>query len=356
MLAEITALDAPSGDGERLAAPAALLERWLKPVADRTLRHETGAGPVLEAEVAGQGPEALLLCHYDTVWPAGTAAARPFEVRDGVAYGPGVLDMRSGMLAALCALRMLRDLDALTRPVRLLLTPDEESGSAASRGLIESSAARAGIVLVPEPSLPGGALKTARKGWVVYRLQVRGRAAHAGLEPERGVSAIEELVDRLVEVRGLADPSGATTLNCGELAAPNPPNVVSDSAAATIDVRFPDAVEEARVRRGFAELTARREGATLAVEELHSRPPMERTAAIADAAARARSLAALLDMDLGEGSAGGVSDANLAAGAGVAVLDGLGPEGAGAHAIDEHVSIDSMMGRAALMALLTEKL
>jgi len=366
MLGEITGLDAPSGDAQSLAAPAALLEGWVERVAGRTIRHETAAGPAIEMEIdapaspnAGAGRargEALVLCHYDTVWPIGTAEARPFRVTDGVARGPGVLDMRGGMVAVLGAIRALREAGALDRPVRMLLTPDEESGSAASRSLIESRAGGAEIVLVPEPALPGGALKTARKGWIVFGLTVTGRAAHAGLEPERGVSAIDELVDLLLEVRKLGDPHAGTTLNCGELAAPNPANVVSDRAQVTIDVRVPNAPEESRVRAGFACLSARREGATLRVRELHGRPPMERTPEIAAAASRARSLASLLGLDLAEGAAGGVSDANLAAATGVPVLDGLGPEGGGAHAIDEHVSIDSLLQRAALIALLIAEL
>lgn len=381
MLEQLTGKDAPSGDRERLSAPAELLEGWLTPIADRLVRHETQAGPVIEAEIDGAprpqalatadideraaAPEALhgaaasetlLLCHYDTVWPHGTAQARPFLVRDGIAYGPGVLDMRGGIVAALGALSMLRDAGALTRPLRLLITPDEESGSAASRSLIESRASRASIVLVPEPSLPGGALKTARKGWIVFRIEVAGRAAHAGLEPERGVSAIDELIDALREVRDLADPIAGTTLNCGRLIAANQPNVVADHAEASIDVRVPDASEQSRVRAGFAALTARREGASLFAQELHARPPMERTEAIAAAFASARSLASLIDVDLREGSAGGVSDANIAAGAGVPVLDGLGPEGGGAHAADEHVDVDSIVQRAALIALLVEGL
>lgn len=397
MLEQITALDAPSADADSLSAPADLLARWAAPIADRVIRHGTAAGDVIEIEIdggagdgptadtgagdkpttdtgAGDGPigdgaasdrpagakqgrdEALVLCHYDTVWPLGTVAERPFHIRDGVAHGPGVLDMRGGIVAALGALQMLRDARALRRGARILITPDEESGSAASKQLILDRAASAAVVLVPEPALPRGALKTERKGWIVFRVQARGRAAHAGLEPELGVSAIDELVDRLHDVRRLADPDAGTTLNCGELSAPNPPNVVADFAEATIDVRVPDPTEEARVRRGFAALSAERDGATLTVQEIHCRPPLERTPAIAEAASRARSLARLLGLEIGEGSAGGVSDANLAASTGVPVLDGLGPEGGGAHAVDEHVIVESLLQRTALIALLLAEL
>ena len=357
MLAELTAEDAPSGEPEALGPAAALLESMLGEVSDRVERLPTAAGPLLEAELGpAEGPELLLLCHYDTVWPAGTVAARPFAVEAGVARGPGVLDMRGGIVAVLGALALLGELDALDRPVRLLITPDEETGSEASRAAIAARARRAAVALVPEPALPGGGLKTSRKGWLLCRVLASGRAAHAGLEPERGVSAVDELVDCLVDLRELADPAAGTTVNFGLLSAPNVANMVAERAEATVDFRVADAAEEARVRARLGSLAPRREGAGLTVEELHSRPPLERTPAIVAAAARARELGALQGLDLGEGHAGGVSDANLAAAEGVAVLDGLGPEGGGAHAVDEHVSLDSLVERTALIALLVAAL
>ncbi len=357
MLARLTADDAPSGDPEALEPVAALLESWLGALPARTARHPTPAGPLLEAELGpAEGPEVLLLCHYDTVWPRGTVAARPFRIEDGVARGPGVVDMRGGIVAVLGALGLLGELDALERPVRLLITPDEETGSEASREAIAAAARGAAIVLVPEPALPGGSLKTSRKGWLLYRVTATGRAAHAGLEPERGVSAVEELLDCLLDLRGLADPAAGTTVNYGLLSAPNVANMVADRAEATVDVRVPDGSEEARVRERIAALAPRRQGAWLAVEELHSRPPLERSPAVAAAAEGARELARLQGLELGEGHAGGVSDANLAAAEGVAVLDGLGPEGGGAHAVDEHVVLASLVERTALIALLVAAL
>jgi glutamate carboxypeptidase len=185
---------------------------------------------------------------------------------------------------------------------------------------------------------------------------VRGRAAHAGLEPEAGVSAIDELVDRLTELRALADPTLGTTITPGVISGGSASNVIAERAEAEIDVRVPTAAEEARVRAAFAALRAARPGAELEVTELHSRPALERTPAIAALAERARMLATTLGLELGEGSAGGVSDANLAAAEGVVVLDGIGPEGSGAHAIDERVSIDSLVERTALIALLIAEL
>ncbi|MQA76456.1 MAG: M20/M25/M40 family metallo-hydrolase, partial [Solirubrobacterales bacterium] len=188
-LGEITSLDAPSGDPAALAPVADLLESWLRGLDGRVIRHATMAGPQLEAELgppAKDGEGVLVLCHYDTVWPAGTVAARPFAVEGGVARGPGVLDMRGGIVATLGALEVLAELGVPRRRVRLLLTSDEETGSRASRELIAARAREATIALVPEPAFPGGAMKTARKGWIGYRLRIRGRAAHAGGEPEAG--------------------------------------------------------------------------------------------------------------------------------------------------------------------------
>jgi glutamate carboxypeptidase len=335
----ISSLDAPSSDPATLAPVAELLESWLASLDGRVIRHASAAGPQIEAEF---GPPAaadegvLVLCHYDTVLPAGTVATRPFRVEGEVAHGPGVLDMRGGIVATLAALELLGELGALRRHVRVLLTPDEETGSRASRELIASRAREATIALVPEPALPGGALKTARKGWIIYRLRVRGRAAHAGLEPEAGVSAIDELVDRLIDLRRLADPAVGTTINSGVVRGGSAPNVIAERAEAEIDVRFPDVPEEVRVRDAVAALA--------------------RTPAIAAAAERAGVLGSLLGLELGEGSAGGVSDGNLAAAEGVPVLDGLGPEGGGAHAVDEHVSLPSLVERTALIALLIAEL
>lgn len=353
-LAELTALDAPSGDAAALKRVATLIEPWLVELGARVTHHEGPAGPHLEAELgvaSGEG-ETLVLCHYDTVWPTGTVAARSFRVEDDVAYGPGVVDMRGGIVATLGALAILRDLGVLELPVRVLITADEETGSRTSRELIESRARDARIVLVPEPALAGGDIKTRRKGWISYRLAVTGRAAHAGLEPEAGVSAIHELVDLLVEIRELANPRSGTTINVGRIRGGSGVNVVAESAEAEIDVRVPDAVEERRVRAALAGLRPELPGAELTLEETHSRPPLERTPAIAAAANRARELGALLGLEFGEGEAGGVSDGNIAAAEGVPVLDGLGPEGGGAHAVHEHVNLRSLLERTALIALL----
>jgi glutamate carboxypeptidase len=244
--------------------------------------------------------------------------------------------------------------DRLQRPVQLLFTPDEETGSASSQERIIALGRDAAAVLVPEPPLPGGALKTARKGWATYRLDAVGRPAHAGIEPELGVSAIDELVDALGRVRALADGNGdpATRINIGTIQGGSLPNVVAARASAVIDVRATLPAEQERVDVALTELAPLRRGAELVVTRLHRRPPMERTPAIAASATRARELAALLGQELGEGAVGGTSDANFLAPLGVPVIDGLGPDGQGAHALDEQVIVSSLVERTALIALL----
>jgi glutamate carboxypeptidase len=340
--------DAPSGDPAASAQAVSWLERRLKRFGAHVERHEASTGIVLDARLGpDHGQPLLVLCHYDTVWPAGTARERPAR-RDGdLIYGPGVFDMRGGIVAALGAIELVAPLE---RPLRVLLTPDEETGSTGSRDLILDAARDAALVLVTEPPLDGGALKTSRKGWASYTIAVSGRAAHAGLEPEAGASAIDELVDRLLDVRRLARPERGTTVNAGAIGGGSAANVVADSAWALVDVRAETVAEQERVDSGLAGLRAERDGTTIAVETNVMRPPMERTPAIASAFARAREIAAELGTELRDGAAGGASDGNLVAPLGVAVLDGLGPEGGGAHALDERVRIDSLVARTDLIA------
>jgi glutamate carboxypeptidase len=263
-----------------------------------------------------------------------------------------VLDMRGGLVTVLGAIRALNGLGAVRRPVVILFTADEESGSVSSEGLIKELGARSRAALVAEAALPGGALKTARKGVVGYRLEVAGREAHAGMEPERGVSAVGELIDLLADVEGFARPELGTTVNVGLIGGGTAPNVVAGSAFAEVDVRIATPTEYERIRAGFEALETRRHGARLTVTRTHARPPMERTPAVAAAAGRARELAALLGIELAEGETGGGSDGNLLAPLGVAVVDGVGPEGAGAHGPNEHLLVRSLEERIALVALL----
>ena len=354
LVLRLASVDAPSGAGAQGLAPAAAqLAEVLDSLGGRLSRTPGAQGELLELELGpSSGPPALVLGHYDTVWPAGTAASRPAQLHGaGVIRGPGVFDMRGGIAAAIAALELLGASRLPARAV-MLLTPDEETGSETSKERIVELASGARWVLVLEPPLAGGGLKTARSGWAVYRLEANGKAAHAGLEPERGVSAVDELCDALRVARGLAAPEHGTTVNAGVITGGTAANVVAAEASALLDVRARTHAEQDRVEAGLQALMPVRRGASLGMDRLHMRPAMEHTAAVAAAFEHARAAAALLGIAISEGAAGGTSDANLIAPLGVPLLDGLGPDGGGAHAEDEHLLVDSLVTRTALLALL----
>lgn len=302
-------------------------------------------------------PHALFLAHFDTVWPLGTLARMPFRVEDGRAYGPGAYDMKASLVLLEFALAALRETGGVPpRPVVVLLTSDEEIGSPTSQAVIETEVAGAAYALVPEPPLPDGGLKTARKGVGHFVVEVAGRAAHAGVEPEKGASAIVELAHQVLAITRLADPPAGTTLNVGLIEGGSATNVVAASATARVDVRVTAMAEARRVEQAMAGLAPVLAGTTVRVSGGVNRPPMERTEAIAGLFARARLVGASLGFDLTEGASGGGSDGNITAALGVPTLDGLGTLGDGAHAAYEHVVIDSLPERAALLAALLMEL
>jgi len=316
-------------------------------------RHaRTDAGDHLEF-VVGEGPSPILiLCHHDTVWAAGSLARLPFRVDGDRITGPGCYDMKAGIVQAAFAIAAAR----AGRPIVVLSTSDEEIGSRSSRALIEERARAATAVLVLEPALTGGAIKTARKGVADFRLRIRGRAAHAGVEPEKGVSAIEELAHQILRVKAMADPAKGTTVNIGTVWGGTRSNVVPAEAEATIDVRLATSAEATRVTAALGGLQPVLEGAVVQVEGGMDRPPMERTEGVARLAALAKAVAGEMGFELAEASTGGGSDGNFTAGLGVPTLDGLGPDGGGAHAEDEHLLISSWLQRTELLARLIGRL
>ncbi|WP_298402011.1 M20 family metallopeptidase [uncultured Chloroflexus sp.] len=302
-------------------------------------------------------PPALVLCHYDTVWPAGTVAQRPFTVTADRAFGPGAYDMKASIAMVYAALGGFgRPAPRLRRPVIVLLTSDEEIGSPTSRALIEATAAQAAHVLVIEPPTePDGALKTARKGGGAFRVTITGKAAHAGVEPEKGASAITELAHQILAVNALANPAIGTTVNVGVVGGGTRPNVVPAEAWMEVDVRVWTQAEAARIEAGMAALKPVTSGTQVMVSGNVRRPPMERTPASAALFARAQELGAALGLDIREGSTGGGSDGNFTAALGIPTLDGLGCPGAGAHADHEQISRQGLIDRTALLcALLSE--
>ncbi len=316
-----------------------------------------GSGDHVRIRWDGEGsePPIFLLGHYDTVWAEGTIEKMPFSIRDGVATGPGVFDMKCGLVQGFWAARALREVAGVRRPLVFVCNSDEEVGSPTSRALIEGEARAADTVLVLEPSL-GGALKTARKGVGRYYVNVTGRPSHAGLDPEGGVSAIEELAHLILELHGHTDHESGTTVNVGVVGGGTRYNVVAAEAFAEVDVRAVTVAEAERMDVILSSLKARHEGAEVRVEGGVIWPPMERTEKTAELFAHAKELAAEIGFELKEGLAGGASDGCLCASVGAPTLDGLGAVGGGAHATDEHVVVSSIPKRAALVARLMETL
>jgi len=289
----------------------------------------------------------LILGHTDTVFPAGEAGSRPFRIENNRATGPGVFDMKGGIALIWAALRAS---GPLPRPVTVLLTSDEEVGSPSSRELIEKEAGRAGAVLVLEPSLPGGGLKTSRKGVGRFTIMATGRAAHAGIDPARGINAIEEIACQILELQKMSDPARGTTVNVGVVQGGSRVNVIPAEAAVEIDVRITGNEEAARITKAIRALRPRLAGATLHVRGGINRPPMERTSDTARLFEVARRIGEELGLRIEEGSTGGGSDGNFTAAMGIPTLDGLGPIGDGAHSVEEYVEIAALPERAALIA------
>ena len=357
-------VESPSGDGEGSAAAVTLLaEAAAELEGSVTIERVAAADGYGEHFIlrAFHGPKEertlLLIGHTDTVHPRGALAARPWRETDGRIYAPGVYDMKAACCVALEAIRACGELSLRPRrPVVLLLTCDEESGSFSGRELVEREARRAEYVLVLEPPASGGRAKTARKGTGLFTLEVEGRAAHAGLEPEKGVSAVLEIARQVERVSALARPELGTTVNVGVISGGTHANVVPAAARADIDVRFSTTDEARRLEEAIQGLQPFDERARLRVSGGINRPPMERTGAVAALFEKARRLAASLDIELGEASVGGASDGNFAAACGAAVLDGMGVDGDGAHAEHEHIQLDAVARRAAFLTALVASL
>lgn len=288
----------------------------------------------------------LIVGHHDTVFPLGTTATRPFSVDGDVARGPGVFDMKAGIVQAIHGLSAIRD----SYHVEMLITADEEVGSYASRELIEARARATGAVLVLEPSADGGALKIARKGVGTFTVQIVGRASHAGLEPEKGVNALVELAAQVPKIVAMARPELGTTVTPTVATAGNSENVVPDAAMIKVDVRVVLPEEKDRIEREMSQLKTVVAGATLKVSGSVNRPPMHESAGRKLFGVAEKVAAELGIKNLQGVAVGGGSDGNFTAAIGVPTLDGMGAVGGGAHAVTEHVLVSQMAERAALVA------
>jgi glutamate carboxypeptidase len=318
----------------------------------RLLRHPV-AGSAVSAEFWGgklNEKPILLLGHLDTVWEIGTLAQMPFRVRGGRAFGPGILDMKSGIIIGLWAIRALQAVGiSPTGPIHFFLNSDEEVSSVAFRREILAEAREARAVLVLEPAAADGALKTARKGVGEFKITVHGRSAHAGVNPAAGVNAISELARQLVRVEAMARPRHGLTVNVGRIEGGTRSNVVPERATAWIDVRIPRLRDRVVIEHQVRRLKPCHPEARLEIEGGINRPPLEREMA-ATLFRKARALGRSMGMDVTETSTGGGSDGNFTAALGVPTLDGLGAVGDGAHARHEHILIPELPRRAALLA------
>jgi glutamate carboxypeptidase len=300
----------------------------------------------------GSGPRrVLLLGHHDTVWPIGSLERIPFEVRDGVLRGPGCYDMKTGLAMIFHAVASLDSPDGVT----VLVTGDEEIGSPSSRDLIEAEAREHRAALVTEGAADGGALKTERKGTSNYEVTLHGRAAHAGLEPERGISATVEAAHQVLAVSKLTDLAAGTTVTPTVLTAGTTTNTVAAQGKFAVDVRVRSLAEQQRVDQVMRALVPVLDGAEIEVTGGPNRPPMEPSAStgLFDLARR---LGADLGLDLAQAAVGGASDGNFTAGVGTPTLDGLGAVGGGAHAETEHVLVSELVPRTELLAALVRNL
>ncbi len=355
MLADLDALvssESPSRDIERLQTHAQLLSGLMeRMLGSAPTLIDSPVGPHIHWR-GGSDPKVLILGHHDTVHPAGTLARLPFAVHDGKATGPGVFDMKAGIVQAIYAVASLED----SSHVEILLSADEEIGSQASRALIEERAIACGSVLVLEPSADGGALKIGRKGTGTITLSIEGRASHAGLEPEKGINSLVELATLIPQIIAIADESIGTTVTPTLASAGTADNVVPALTTCAVDVRVAVPQEKPRVEAAFAALRLQHPEARLVVSGQIGRPPMHESAAaglfpIAVAVANRIGINSLQGVVVGGGS-----DGNFTAAVGVETLDGLGAVGGGAHGDAEHVVVATMPHRAALLAGLCQEL
>jgi len=356
LLKQITALESPTDDKKAVDACSSFVAKEFRKLGCRiTTLPQKDIGDLTEIEFApgrlkDADDEILVLTHIDTVWPVGKIARMPFYISGNKLFGPGVLDMKSGLVILLAALATMRSLNLKPgKRINIFINSAEETGHAASYEVIRRLAKKASLVLCLEPALPGGNLKLERKGRLVIRLDVRGRAAHGGT-PDKGVNAIEELVSQIMRLKKLR--SGETTVNIGLAGGGDKANVVAESAWAVLDIRFWKALDRERILRTVKEMKPALRGAHLKFTVESTTPPMEKTKASGRLFEQACELASSIGQSLKGGKTGGGSDASIAAGMGIPTLDGLGPDGDGIHADHEHILVSSLVERAALLTKL----
>ncbi len=351
---ELVEVESPSDDKAAVDRAGALTETWIKQLKGCLKTHKCHLnGDILEAQFGPMRSRSrgriLLLTHLDTVWPIGTLAKMPWRESGGKLYGPGVLDMKAGIVMAIEALAALQELGIALPPVTLLLNSDEEIGSPLSRTVTERIARTCAAVYVMEPA-QGLAYKTARKGVGHFTLHVQGVSSHAGVDFERGHSAVLEMARLVQQVSAFTNLSKGFTVNVGVITGGTRSNVIASDCVAEVDVRIARESDTASVERMFRSLRTTDRACKLTVSGGINRPPMERKPGTVQLFRKARALAKQMGSALEEAATGGGSDGNFTAALGVPTLDGMGAVGAGAHADHEHVVAKHLVERTALLA------
>jgi glutamate carboxypeptidase len=361
LLRHMVEIESPSDDKAAVDRMGAFLAEAFERLGGQvTFYPQELAGNHLKAEFAGgasggSGRPVLLLGHFDTVWPMGTLAKMPFQIKDGRAFGPGVYDMKAGIAMMIFALWALKESGAAHRPVTILLDTDEEVGSTTGRPIVEATAKDCEAVLVLEPSQgPQGHLKTSRKGVGDVTIRVRGRASHSGVDFEKGRSAIVELARQLLEIVKFTDLSRGITVNPGVIQGGTRSNVIAAEAWAEVDLRIARAADAAELEKKFAALKPVDPECSIELSGGINRPPMERTEGTVRLFGLAKEIAAGMGWKVDESSTGGGSDGNFTSALGIPTLDGLGALGEGAHASNESVVVQELPQRTALLTALIQ--
>ncbi len=362
-LEALVSIESPSEDKAAVDRTSRMVAGWFEELGGKIRWHrQKEFGDLLEvrfgamrgrakADAGGRRKPILLLGHLDTVWPMGTLAKMPFRVAKGKIFGPGVYDMKAGVVMAAHAVAMVRERQALTTPVVVLLNSDEEVGSPVSRAVTEKIARECAAVFVLEPAQgPQGAYKTARKGVGNYSVHVRGVAAHSGVDFEKGHSAVLELARLMEKISRFTDLKAGLTVNPGTICGGTRSNVIAAEARAEVDVRIARMRDAARVERLFRGLRVTDRACTLTIAGGMNRPPMERSRGTVALFQQAKGLARSMGFTLEEASTGGGSDGNFTAALGIPTLDGMGAVGEGAHAMHESIVVSELAKRTALLA------
>ncbi|MGD9345559.1 MAG: M20 family metallopeptidase [Candidatus Aminicenantes bacterium] len=352
LLKKIASLESPSSDKSAVDKCSNYLAKEFQKYGAKTTRYPfRDIGDLFLAEyprlkTRERKEQILVLTHVDTVWPVGKLEEMPFYISGDKVFGPGVLDMKAGLVMAISSIRAIHELNIEPqKKIAIFMNSAEEVGSEAANEMIQKLAKRSSCVLCLEPSLPGGALKNQRKGRFVIKLSARGKSSHAG-HPEEGVNAIEELMVQLRTIRRIK--SEAISVNIGIIKGGDRVNIVPESASAYLDIRFWNSTQRTKILDSFKLLQPKLKGAKIKYSVESFLPPLEKTQASDRLFTRVKDIASSMNIHLEAGKTGGGSDASIAANTGVATLDGLGPDGAGIHAENEHLLLSSLIERTAL--------